>query len=320
MEKVGNTPTKAPTGGGIVPDAPKTGAAVVERPLKAMHLIGKKAVEMLNAVLTNEVPEKENVGVYALLLDPKGRVQADLRVLKGSGSIVVVTEPEGYAAARDILGRYAPFSRVKLEELPEWAVLGLYGPESRGLLGVALAEHEPAEVEVGGARLLAVGVETSVPGYDLLGPAEAVKKAREHLVGAGAFPADSFFYETARIEAGVPRFGSDVGTTNFPGEAGLLDRAVSFKKGCYPGQETVARMHYRGSPNKKLCHFKLQDPVPEPGTEVIQGEKPVGKLTSIAPLQTGGNRLALGYLARGTDLDGPLRAGEAEIKVLGEVS
>ena len=89
-----------------------------------------------------------------------------------------------------------------------------------------------------------------VGGYDLLGPSDALETARNHLRERGAVAAGLDAYEAARIEAGVPRFGSDITPENFPAEAGILERAVSFEKGCYPGQETVARMHYRGHPNR----------------------------------------------------------------------
>jgi folate-binding protein YgfZ len=121
-------------------------------------------------------------------------------------------------------------------------------------------------------------------------------------------------YETARIEAGVPRFGADITPENFPAEAGVLERAVSFEKGCYPGQETVARMHYRGHPNRTLHRLVVEGPPPLPGTEIVQGEKKVGSLTSIAPLRVNGEIFALGYLSRNADPRGALHAGDAILR------
>src|ERR687897_1268029 len=126
----------------------REGAALVDLShKKVLRLAGKKAVEMLNAVLTNDVPEEDRLGVYALLLNPKGRIQADLRVLKSGEDVLIAVEPEGAAAAKELLGRYAPFYRVSLEDLSEtdasWSVLGLYGPRAGDLLeGPDLAEHE----------------------------------------------------------------------------------------------------------------------------------------------------------------------------------
>jgi tRNA-modifying protein YgfZ len=299
----------------------REGAALVDQPRTVLRLSGEKAVGMLNAVLTNEVPEEGNLGVYALLLSPKGRIQTDLRVLKGGEDVLIDVEPEGAAAAKELLGRYAPFYRVGLEDLSDtdapWGILGLYGPRAGDLLDdPELAEHESVDVKFGGADLLAAGVAVPVPGYDLLGPAETLRGARDHLLERGAVPVDLRAYEAARVEAGVPRFGSDITPENFPAEAGVLERAVSFGKGCYPGQETVARMHYRGHPNRKLHRFVLEGSPPSPGTPIFQNEKQVGKVTSIAPLPVNGETFALGYLSRNTDTQEALHAGEVTLQLL----
>ena len=296
----------------------KEGAALVDVFHKTiLRLAGKGAVGMLNATLTNEVPGEVHRGAYALLLNPKGRVQADLRVLKNEGDVLIDTEPEG--AAKELLGRYAPFSHVEVEDLSEadapWGILGLYGPRAEGLLeNLELAEHETARVKVGGADLLAAGVAVPVPGYDLLGPADALSAARNYLAGRGAVPVSPSAYETARIKAGIPRFGSDITPENFPAEAGLLERAVSFEKGCYPGQEIVARMRYRGHPNKLLHRFVLEGTPPPPNTAILQDDKQVGKVTSLAPLPVNGTLFALGYLSRNADARGTLRAGNATLR------
>jgi tRNA-modifying protein YgfZ len=298
----------------------REGAALVDLShKKVLRLAGKKAVEMLNAVLTNEVPEEDRLGVYALLLNPKGRIQADLRVLKSGEDVLI--EVEGVTAAKELLGRYAPFYRVGLEDLSEpdasWGVLGLYGPRAGNLLeGPDLAEHESVKVSLNGADLLAVGVAVPISGYDLLGPADALEAARNHLRERGAVAAGLDVYEAARIEAGVPRFGSDITPENFPAEAGILERAVSFEKGCYPGQETVARMHYRGHPNKMLHRFVIEGLPPAPDTPIFQNEKQVGKITSIAPLPVNGEMLVLGYLSRSAHMQGVLRAGDASLRPL----
>jgi folate-binding protein YgfZ len=296
------------------------GAALVDLSHRTvLRLAGKDPLGMLDAVLTNDVPKNDARGVYALLLNPKGRIQADLRVLKRDGDVLIDTEPEGAAAAKELLGRYAPFSRVEVEDLSEadtpWGILGLYGPRAKELLdGLELAEHESAEVKLGGADLLAAGVAVPVPGSDLLGPADALGTAREYLLTRGAVPVSLDAYETARIKAGVPRFGADITPENFPAEAGVLERAVSFEKGCYPGQETVARMHYRGHPNRTLYRLAIEGPPLAPGTEIVQGEKKVGHLTSVALLPVNGETFALGYLSRNADTQGALRAADATLR------
>ena len=307
----------------------REGAAFVDRSdRKLLRLTGKDPIGMLNAVLTNDVPTHEDRGIYAMLLDRKGRIQTDLRVVRADDEILIDTEPEGAEAAKEILARYAPFSRVKLEVLSDWEVLGLYGPRATGLLGNPdLAEHEATRAEIGGVSVLIVGVAVPVSGYDLIGPAEALAAVRQHLIETGATTAGADAHETARIEAGVPRFGADITPENFPGESeNSLERAISFEKGCYPGQETVARMHYRGSPNKKLYRFELEpgsmEP-PEAGDEILQGEEKlvgpissvnvVGWLTSVASPQVDGKVYALGYLARKADLQAPMRAEDVKV-------
>jgi folate-binding protein YgfZ len=176
-------------------------------------------------------------------------------------------------------------------------------------------------------RLLTVGVATPIPGLDHLGPTDAVRAIRELLIARGAVSASHEAYETARIATGVPRFGTDITPDNFPGESkNVLQRAVSFGKGCYPGQETVARMYYRGSPNKRLYRFELEsghEEAPEAGDEVLQFEKRiigpvssvdvVGYLTSVAPFPVDGKIYALGYLARKADPEAPMRAEDAQV-------
>jgi folate-binding protein YgfZ len=298
----------------------REGAALVDLSYrKILRLSGKKAVEMLNAVLTNQVPEEDRLGVYALLLNPKGRIQADLRVMKSGEDVLITVEPEGAAAAKELLGRYAPFYRVGLEDLSDasWGVLGLYGPRAGDLLETPdLAEHESAVVSLNGADLLTAGVAVPVGGYDLLGPSDALEAARNHLRERGAVAAGLDAYEAARIEAGVPRFGSDITPENFPAEAGILERAVSFQKGCYPGQETVARMHYRGHPNRELHRFVVEGTPPGPGAEIAQSGRQVGWITSVAPMPLEGQILALGYLHRNADPRGELESGETRLRNL----
>jgi aminomethyltransferase len=322
MNELGNTQAQERESGDTAGyHALKEGAGVVDRPDRTiLRLSGRDPAGMLDAILTNAVPKGANAGVYAALLNPKGRIQTDLRALKSGEEILIDTEPEGAVAAREILGRYAPFSRVKIEDLVEddepWSILGLYGPCATDLLNnLHLAEHESKEIELGGANLFAAGVTAPVPGFDLLGPADAIRATRTYLVSAGATSTETDAYETARIEAGIPRFGADITPENFPGETGILERAVSFQKGCYPGQETVARMHYRGHPNRNLHRLVVDSPPPPPDTPIVQEGKQVGRITSVAPLPVNGDNLALGYLSRNADLDGTLHVGDARVSL-----
>lgn len=287
----------------------RDGAALVDlshRPL--FRLSGKDPAALLATVATNDIPDTEDLGAYALLLGSKGHVRTDLRAVKNGEEILIDIETEGEQALQEILGRYAPFYRLKLEELSQWSVLGLYGPRAGELLGVNLREHQSREIDVGGANLLAAGVALPAGGLDLIGPTEAVRAAWDHLLPLGATPTGIHALETARIESGLPRFGSDFTPENFPAEANLLDRAVSLRKGCYPGQETVAKMYYRGRPNRTLYRFTLGDAPPEEGAEILQNGERVGNLTSVAPLRIDGKIPALGYLSRKADPESPVQA------------
>ena len=165
-------------------EALKEGVGLVDRyDRTVLRLTGRHPVGMLDAILTNELPKEANLGVYAALLNPKGRVQTDLRILKSGEDVLVDTEPEGAEAAREILSRYAPFSRVEIEDLSlknvSWGSLGLYGPRAYELLDdLRLSEHESTEIEVSGTKVLAAGVAAPVPGFDLLGPEEALRAVR----------------------------------------------------------------------------------------------------------------------------------------------
>ncbi len=121
-----------------------------------------------------------------------------------------------------------------------------------------------------------VAVTTDV-GVDLFFAAEDLAAVR----GALDFPdGDEAAAEVVRVERGRPRYGVDLDTSVIPQEAGLNERAVSFTKGCYVGQETVARLYYRGKPNRRLLGLRLSEPM-EPGTELRLGEKVVGRLGSV---------------------------------------
>jgi folate-binding protein YgfZ len=114
--------------------------------------------------------------------------------------------------------------------------------------------------------------------------------------------------ERLRIEAGTPRFGREIDDRVLPAEAGLDERAISFTKGCYPGQEPVARQHYRGKVNRRLRVLEVEG-APEPETPVLHGEKAVGRITSSVP------GLALGYVRVEVPGDAELTVGGAPARL-----
>jgi folate-binding protein YgfZ len=240
---------------------------------------GTEAAEYLQGQLTNDVEALEpGDGLYAALLDRKGHMQGDMRVLRpGEGSdLLLDTEPEALEAVRRHLGMYKIGRDVDVVDVTaERALLSLIGPRAVEIAGsAALPESSCEEVTIAGTQVLAVG---TAAGIDLIFDTEARDRVQEALLAAGAAEVSAEAAEIVRIEAGRPRFGAEMGSGTMPAEAGIVEQAVSFTKGCYIGQETVARLHYKGKPNRHLRGLELSGPAQQ-GELVRLGEKEVGRL------------------------------------------
>ncbi|MDX6590627.1 MAG: hypothetical protein QOI84_1901 [Solirubrobacterales bacterium] len=243
---------------------------------------GPDGAEYLQGQLTSDVEALEpGDGQYAALLDRKGHMQGDMRVLRPAAEeILLDTEPEALAAVLRHLQMYSIGRDVAVTDVSEErAILSLIGPRSvEGAGPAALPENACEEASVGTVACLAVGTRD---GIDLIASAADAERLAEVLRGAGAVPVSAEAAELVRIEAGVPRFGAEMGSETMPAEAGIVDDAVSFTKGCYIGQETVARLHYKGKPNRHLRGLRLSAPAAA-GAAVRLGEKEVGRLGSAA--------------------------------------
>jgi folate-binding protein YgfZ len=243
---------------------------------------GPDAAEYLQGQLTNDVEAlAPGDGQYAALLDRKGHMQGDMRVLRPTTEeLLLDTEPEALAAARRHLEMYSIGRDVKVTDVSEErAILSLIGPRAIEVAGTAALPENACEAStVAGVECLAVGTRV---GIDLIAAAADAGRLREALGEAGAVEVSPEATEILRIEAGVPRFGAEMGTETMPAEAGIVADAISFTKGCYIGQETVARLHYKGRPNRHLRGLRLSAPA-EPGAALALGEKEVGKLGSAA--------------------------------------
>ena len=158
---------------------------------------------------------------------------------------------------------------------------------------------------VGGVECLAVG---TGGGIDLIAAAADSARLLEALLGAGAVEVTAEAAEILRIEAGTPRYGAEMGAETMPAEAGIVEQVVSFTKGCYIGQETVARLHYKGRPNRHLRGLKLSAPA-EPGATLRLGEKEVGKLGGAAVSPALGP-IGLAILRREAEPGAELAVGE----------
>jgi len=217
-------------------------AAVLDRAF--VRASGPDAVSYLQSMVSNDVEAvAPGGGTYALLLTPKARVIADLEVFRTGDELVLACPPEAVDAVLGTLLRARFRKKVALEPA-EYALVW-------GEAADALAE---LDTPAGRQRLLA--------GPPATGPASAQE------------------WELARIEAGVPRFGREFDGDSMPAEAGLEQRAVSFTKGCYPGQEPVARLHYRGHANRGVRGVRFDDGLAAPGTPVTVDGAAVGRVTS----------------------------------------
>jgi folate-binding protein YgfZ len=283
---------------------------LVDRSGRGKLLIcGPDGAEYLQGQLTNDVEAlAPGDGQYAALLDRKGHMQTDMRVLRpGAEEIWIDTEAAGLAAAVRHLRMYSIGRDVEVTEVgEERAILSLVGPRSVEIAGTAALPENACEVTaVAGVECLIAGTSA---GIDLIVAAADAERLRGALVEAGAVEVSEEAAEILRIEAGTPRFGAEMGTETMPAEAGIVEDAVSFTKGCYIGQETVARLHYKGRPNRHLRGLRLSDPAGS-GAVLRLGEKEVGKLGGSAVSPAFGP-IGLAILRREAEPGAELAVGE----------
>jgi tRNA-modifying protein YgfZ len=270
---------------------------------------GGEAAEYLQGQLTNDVEGlAAGEGCYAALLDRKGHMQADMRVLRlAEDEVWLDTEQAALEAARRHLQTYKIGREVEIADLTEErAILSLIGPRAADVAGAPpLPEHASEAAAVGGIDLIAVG---TAFGIDLIAPVGDAGRLRAVLLDAGAPAVSPEAAEILRIEAGMPRFGAEMDTSTMPAEAGIVERAVDFEKGCYIGQETVARLHYRGKPNRHLRGLRLSAHA-ETGAALSLGDREVGRLGGSCVSPTFGP-IALAILRREAEPGAELAIGE----------
>lgn len=290
---------------------------------------GPEAAEYLQGQLTNDVEGLgPGEGRYAALLDRKGHVQADMRVLNassvplldtmgernsGASEVEVFwldTESEGLETAKRHLETYKIGREVEVADVTaERAILSLIGPRAVEVASTAaLPEDACDEVAVEGVECVAVG---TVQGIDLIAARADADALRAAVLGRGAAEVAPEAAEIVRIEAGRPRFGADFSSATMPAEAGIVERAVDFEKGCYIGQEPVARLHYRGRPNRHLRGLELSAPA-APGSPLRLGEKPVGEIGS-ACLSPARGPIALALVRREAEPGAELAVGAGDV-------
>jgi folate-binding protein YgfZ len=255
--------------------------AVALRPRSYVRVAGPDAEDYLQRMVSNDVAVlAPGESCEALLLTPKARVIAPMRVLRRTDDdFLLLTEPElgGTLRGELIRMRFAARAEIELEEHTSTLVFG------DGVEGIPNDDYGRGAVEVLDAEL-----EPTL---------------------------DDDALEAMRIEAGTPRFGKEIDERVLPAEAGLVGRSVSLTKGCYPGQEPIARLHYRGHANRGLRVLAVEgDEVPGPDAELSLGEKVVGRVTSAA--RANGGIVALAYVRAEVPADAVLALGGSEARPL----
>jgi folate-binding protein YgfZ len=245
---------------------------------RCLHASGPDASDYLQSMVSNDIEKAvPGGGVYALLLTAKARLIADLEIFGVDGGYVIASDP---AAADQVL---ATLLRARFRRKVEFEPSG----------------HAVVWGEADGAL---ARLETPIGPYSLL----AAAPERD---------GDPGEWELARIEAGIPRYLHEFDGDSMPAEAGLVGRGVSFTKGCYPGQEPVARLHYRGHANRGVRGLRFADgDPPAPGAPVVVGEREVGRVTSIASSPRFGP-IGLAVLRREVEDGASVLAGEREAVV-----
>ncbi len=276
-----------------------------------IRLGGKEHLKFLQGMLTNDVMKlADGEGTYAAVLTVKGRMLSDMRVYKDAESVLLDLEPGMNAKVKDLLLKYRLSYRAAVDNVTEGlALFSVQGPESKNVLTAAgitipdLREHGHFKAALNGMELICAAADrTGEEGYDLYFPSDRSEEVRNYLLEKGsAFglePVGHKALEVLRVEAGIPVYGKDMDEETIPIEAGIWN-ALSFEKGCYIGQEVVARIKWRGHVNRHLMGIVLEEGyVPSASDEILAGDKKIGRITSPAFSPALGRNVALGYVRR----------------------
>jgi tRNA-modifying protein YgfZ len=292
-----------------------------------LALSGPQAKEMLAGQSTNDIEAlTPGSGCYAAFLTHKGKMLGDLRVLDvaqdlpgtemserepSRGEMLLLdTERPTLQALFEMIHRFKIGYDVQLHKRTvQRGLLSLIGPDAARIAGAEQlpdAEHANAPVQIdSGVAAIAARTDT---GVDLICDAAHTDELAAALCERGAVPASEESAEIVRVEHGRPRYGVDLDDSVIPQEADLNERAVSFTKGCYVGQETVARLYYKGKPNRHLRGLRLSEPVPA-GAELRLGERAVGHLSSsvLSPVY---GPIGLGLVRREAEPGASVSVGE----------
>jgi len=273
---------------------------------------GPDRVRFLHGMLTNNIKTlNAGQGCYAAMLTPQGRTVADMRVFCLRDSLILTVEPGLPEKVAIGLKKFIISDQVQLlDRSEELALLSIQGPKAGELLSQITSHRDPppqlfdhceAETQLGKVRVCRVD-RTREGGYDLIVSQKNLLEfwslIQQTAKWLGTKPVGLDALNIHRVEAGIPRYGVDLDETNLPLEAGL-DHAISLNKGCYMGQEIIARATYLGHLNRKLVGLLLAGGRPaHRGDKVFQKEQEVGWITSSVYSPSLQRAIAMGYLRR----------------------
>ncbi len=305
----------------------RTSAAMIDLSFRGkLRLTGSERSNFLNGVVTNDVAKLQaGQGCYALMLNQKGRIVADMIVYAFPEHFLIDVAPQLTNKVKESLEKYLISEDVQIEALKDIGHISVQGKASRELIekGMgkdvsALGEYGHREFDwLGGkAEVFNVG-HTGEAGYDLMST-DAVTTWTAFMEKAGVKSLGVNALNTLRIEAGILWYGEDMDENTIALEVPLVEKAISYTKGCYAGQETVARVTYQGRVNKKLVGIRVRGmQPPRKGEKIIAAEKEVGFVCSSCFSPTLGGPLALGYVHRDhTDLGTQLEIEGAGAEVV----
>jgi folate-binding protein YgfZ len=301
-------------------------------------LTGADRVRLLNGQVTNEVKGlPAGTGCYAALISNKGRMESDANIYILTNEILLDFEPGLAGTVTQRLEKFIIADDVQVvDAAPHYGLLSVQGPRAWSVvaaLGLALTEpvRPFAWTGMNDATLGEVYCmnqpRLGSTGFDLFVPLNSLGAVADKLVAAakaaGGRACGWTAFDVARIEAGIPRFGVEMDATNLPPEAGIEARAISYSKGCYIGQEVIARLRTYGQVAKALRGLRFVDgqPLPARGDKLFAAGKEAGYVASAVHSPALGANIGLGYVRRehnkpGTELTVKTTAGESVARIV----
>jgi folate-binding protein YgfZ len=313
-------------------DALHDGAAFVELDRHRVRFIGAGARDALNGILTCDVPAIQvGSGAYGVALTPKGKVIADVTVYAVASDYLVEVPGRAWAVWSDMVSKFVnPRLARRVDETSSTGEIGVFGPKAAAAVASVLAcdisaieglaNYSHLEIQRDGTSVDVARIpDLGLDGFRMIGPREAVAEITTR-IASRARRIGPLAVECARIEAGRPLWGVDMDESTLPQEANLdALNALSYTKGCYTGQEVVARLHFRGHVNRRLVGVRFDGATtPERGTEVFSGENACGDTRSSA-LSPRFGPIALAMIRREVDVGATLVIGKDGAELNGEV-